>query len=147
MNAPATRKKPLPGVDIGLRRFDHLELYVGNARQAARFYEATFGFRTTHFRGLETGSRDAASYVIEQGHIRLVLTSALSPEHPAAVSTAAATPRRRNWRGREARRRRACIPSSYVLQPPLARTVSQQPVRAGASRAPRSTTARPPHPS
>jgi 4-hydroxyphenylpyruvate dioxygenase len=66
---------------IGL---DHLEFYVGNARQAAVFYTTCFGFTTTAYRGLETGSRDLASYVLEQGGIRFVLTSALTPDHPVA---------------------------------------------------------------
>ena len=65
-------------------RFDHLEFYVGNAQQAASFYQQYFGFINTAYRGLETGDRKAASYVMEQGHIRFVLSSALSPEHPIA---------------------------------------------------------------
>jgi 4-hydroxyphenylpyruvate dioxygenase len=67
-----------------IRKVDHLELYVGNAKQAAAFYGAAFGFATTAYRGLETKYRDAASYVIEQGDIRLVLTTALNPSHPVA---------------------------------------------------------------
>src|SRR5688572_22876506 len=66
--------------------FDHLELYVGNARQAAVFYGACFGFKNTAYRGLETGCRDSASYLMEQGDIRLVLTTALRSDHPAARS-------------------------------------------------------------
>ena len=67
-----------------IRRIDHLEFFVGNARQAAVFYETCFGFHRTAYRGLETGSRDSASYVLEQGDIRFVLTSPLGPDHPAA---------------------------------------------------------------
>jgi 4-hydroxyphenylpyruvate dioxygenase len=67
-----------------IRRIDHLEFLVGNARQAAVFYETCFGFHRTAYRGLETGCRDSASYVLEQGDIRFVLTSALGPDHPAA---------------------------------------------------------------
>ncbi|MEO0541908.1 MAG: VOC family protein [Cyanobacteria bacterium P01_A01_bin.105] len=59
---------------------DHLEFYVGNAKQAAYFYEHQFGFTQTAFRGLETGDRKSASYVMEQGAIRFVLTSAIAPE-------------------------------------------------------------------
>jgi 4-hydroxyphenylpyruvate dioxygenase len=69
-----------------VRRFDHLEIHAGNARQAAAFYAACFGFTNTAYRGLETGCRDTASYVMEQGEIRLVLTSALGPDHPVARS-------------------------------------------------------------
>ena len=65
-------------------RFDHLEFYVGNAKQAAKFYEKCFGFAIVAHRGLETGSRDIASYVMQQGEIRLVLTSAFDPDHPIA---------------------------------------------------------------
>ena len=66
--------------------FDHLEFYVGNARQAASFYEAFFGFTHTAYCGLETGSRKVASYVMEQGAIRLVLSTALNSDHPIARS-------------------------------------------------------------
>src|SRR5919204_2352001 len=68
--------------------WDHLELYVGNAKQAAYFYERAFGFRRTAYAGPETGVRDRASYVLEQGAIRLVLSAALSPEHPIARQVA-----------------------------------------------------------
>jgi 4-hydroxyphenylpyruvate dioxygenase len=61
--------------------WDHVELWVGNAKQAAYFYERAFGFARTAYAGPETGVRDRASYVLEQGEIRLVLTSALREEH------------------------------------------------------------------
>src|ERR1041384_2654694 len=67
-----------------IRGFDHLELYVGNAKQASVFYATCFGFRKPAYRGLATGSRDIASYLMGQGSIRLVLTTALNPDHPAA---------------------------------------------------------------
>jgi 4-hydroxyphenylpyruvate dioxygenase len=67
-----------------IRRIDHLEFFVGNARQAAFFYTNAFGFTNTAYRGLETGSRDVCSYLMEQGDIRFVLTSALAPDHPVA---------------------------------------------------------------
>ncbi|MCL4402877.1 MAG: 4-hydroxyphenylpyruvate dioxygenase [Acidobacteria bacterium] len=63
---------------------DHVEFWVGNARQAAYYYRAAFGFRLTAYRGPETGTRDRASYMVEQGRIRFVLTTALTPEHPIA---------------------------------------------------------------
>jgi 4-hydroxyphenylpyruvate dioxygenase len=72
------------GDNFPIRRIDHLELYVGNAKQAAAFYSNGFGFQTAAYRGLETGSRDTASYLVEQGDIRLVLTTALNPTHPIA---------------------------------------------------------------
>src|SRR5947209_20288104 len=57
--------------------WDHVELWVGNAKQAAYWYEHAFGFRRTAYAGPETGVRDRASYVVEQGEIRLVLSSGL----------------------------------------------------------------------
>ena len=57
--------------------WDHLELWVGNAKQAAYWYEQAFGFARTAYAGPETGVRDRASYVLEQSDIRLVLSSGL----------------------------------------------------------------------
>src|SRR5205085_10289766 len=58
-----------------------VELWLGNAKQSAYFYEHAMGFTRTAYAGPETGVRDRASYVLEQGDIRLVLTSALHQEH------------------------------------------------------------------
>ncbi|TVT42854.1 4-hydroxyphenylpyruvate dioxygenase [Hymenobacter setariae] len=63
---------------------DHLELYVGNAKQAAYYYKAAFGFQTVAYAGPETGVRDRASYVVQQGKIRLVLTTAMHSNHVIA---------------------------------------------------------------
>src|SRR5207302_10574168 len=63
---------------------DHVELYVGNARQAAYHYRNAFGFDVIAYAGPETGMRDRASYVLEQGKVRLVLTAPLQPEGPLA---------------------------------------------------------------
>ena len=60
-----------------LEGWDHLELWVGNAKQAAFWYEHALGFDRVAYAGPETGVRDRASYVLEQGEIRLVLTSGL----------------------------------------------------------------------
>jgi 4-hydroxyphenylpyruvate dioxygenase len=57
--------------------WDHVELWVGNAKQAAYYYEHAFGFKRAAYAGPETGVRDRASYVLEQNDIRLVLTSPL----------------------------------------------------------------------
>jgi len=59
---------------------DYIEFYVGNAKQAALFYQSAFGFQLTAYRGPETGVRDRVSYLLVQGKIRLVLTSPLGPE-------------------------------------------------------------------
>lgn len=69
---------------LPLNGTDHVEFYVGNARQAAYFYRAAFGFRLVAYRGPETGTRESASYVLVQNKIRMVLTTPLAPEHPAA---------------------------------------------------------------
>ncbi|MGZ3882700.1 MAG: 4-hydroxyphenylpyruvate dioxygenase [Bacteroidia bacterium] len=58
---------------------DYVELYVGNAKQAAHFYKTAFGFRELAYTGLETGQRGKCSYVLQQGKIRLVLTSPFDP--------------------------------------------------------------------
>lgn len=63
---------------------DYLELYVGNAKQSAHYYKTAFGFQTVAYAGPETGVRDRASYVLQQGKIRLVLTTALNSNHPVA---------------------------------------------------------------
>ena len=60
-----------------LEGWDHVELWVGNAKQAAYWYEHALGFDRVAYAGPETGVRDRASYVLEQGEIRLVLTSGL----------------------------------------------------------------------
>lgn len=61
---------------------DHVEFYVGNAKQAAHFYKTAFGFQSLAYAGLETGVKDRTSYVLKQDKIRLVLTTALNSESP-----------------------------------------------------------------
>ncbi len=63
---------------------DYVELYVGNAKQAAHYYKTAFGFQTHAYAGPETGLKDTVSYVLIQDKIRLVLTSALRSTHPIA---------------------------------------------------------------
>jgi 4-hydroxyphenylpyruvate dioxygenase len=69
---------------LPLNGTDYVEFYVGNARQAAYFYRSAFGMRLRAYRGPETGVRDRASWLVEQGKVRLVLTTALAPDHPIA---------------------------------------------------------------
>ena len=71
---------------FSIKKVDHLEFYVGNAKQAALFYAECFGFRITAYCGLETGERKTTSYVLEQGDIRFVLSSAMVADHPIAQS-------------------------------------------------------------
>lgn len=71
--APVTDTFPINGTD-------HIEFYVGNAKQAAHYYRSAFGFQLVGYRGPETGTRDRASYLLEQGKIRFVLTTAIRPD-------------------------------------------------------------------
>ncbi len=71
--APARDTFPINGTD-------YIEFYVGNARQAAHYYRAAFGFQLVGYSGPETGTRDRASYLLEQGKIRFVLTTAIRPD-------------------------------------------------------------------
>lgn len=64
---------------------DYIEFWVGNAKQSSLFYRAAFGFTLVGYRGPETGVRDRASYLLEQGKIRLVLTTPLGPEGEIAA--------------------------------------------------------------
>jgi 4-hydroxyphenylpyruvate dioxygenase len=76
---------PLPPPILAI---DHLEFFVGNAKQAAYYYSYCFGFSPTAYRGLETGDRKTTAYVIEQGQIRFVISAALAADHPIAHSVA-----------------------------------------------------------
>ena len=64
-----------------LEGWDHVQLWVGNAKQAAYYYEHAFGFHRHAYAGPETGVRDRASYVLRQGEVELVLSSALAADH------------------------------------------------------------------
>jgi 4-hydroxyphenylpyruvate dioxygenase len=74
-----------PRVALGLEAFDHLEWWVGNARAFAGFLSSGFGFSVVAYAGPETGKADRISYVLEQGAIRWVVTSALGPASPIAA--------------------------------------------------------------
>ena len=73
---------------LPLNGTDHIEFYVGNAKQAAIYYQAAFGFEMVAHKGPETGVRDIVSYVLQQGKIRFVLTSALHADHEIAKHVA-----------------------------------------------------------
>ncbi len=66
---------------LPLNGTDHIEFYVGNAKQSAYYYQHAFGFQLVAYSGPETGVRDRASYVLQQGKVRFVLTTALHPDH------------------------------------------------------------------
>ncbi len=67
---------------LPLKGTDHVEFYVGNAKQSAHFYKTAFGFNEVAYCGPETGVRDRASYVLQQGKVRIVLTTALNSNTP-----------------------------------------------------------------
>jgi 4-hydroxyphenylpyruvate dioxygenase len=79
--AASTDTFPINGTDF-------VEFYVGNARQASHYYRTAFGFQLAGYRGPETGTRDRASYLLQQNKVRLLLTTPLSPDHPAAAHVA-----------------------------------------------------------
>jgi 4-hydroxyphenylpyruvate dioxygenase len=65
---------------LPLKAWDHVHFYVGNAKQSAVYYQCVLGFQLTAYSGLETGNRLSASYVLEQGKVRIVLSSPLEPD-------------------------------------------------------------------
>jgi 4-hydroxyphenylpyruvate dioxygenase len=74
----------MAGNPLKLRRIDHVEFYVGNARQAAYYYRQAFGFSQFAYAGLETGLRTHTSYALRQGKVNFILTTPLEAEHPAS---------------------------------------------------------------
>src|SRR5699024_7567398 len=65
---------------LGLQDVAYLELYVGNAKQAAFFFQSVFGFELKGYSGMETGVRDRASYYLEQENIRLIVTAPIDSD-------------------------------------------------------------------
>ncbi|MCX2484103.1 4-hydroxyphenylpyruvate dioxygenase [Pedobacter sp. MR2016-24] len=82
MQTSFVEKDPETKDFLPLNGTDHVEFYVGNAKQSAHFYKTAFGFKTVAYAGPETGLRDRASYVLQQGKIRLILTSPLKSDSP-----------------------------------------------------------------
>lgn len=79
-----TEQKATPAIGqdfLPLNGTDHVEFYVGNAKQSAYYYQSAWGYELVAYAGPETGVRDRASYVLQQGKIRIVLTSGMYPEH------------------------------------------------------------------
>jgi 4-hydroxyphenylpyruvate dioxygenase len=84
--APSTNKsKPVTEPDfLPLQGTDHVEFYVGNAKQAAHFYQSAFGFQALAYSGPETGNKETVSYAVRQNKLTFVFTTALRPGHPVA---------------------------------------------------------------
>jgi 4-hydroxyphenylpyruvate dioxygenase len=83
--------KPKPTTDTDafpINGTDHIEFYVGNAKQSAVYYQAAWGYELVAYCGPETGIRDRVSYVLQQNKIRIVLTSGLAPESDIAKHVA-----------------------------------------------------------
>ena len=79
--ATATLEVEAPSHDtFPINGTDYIEFYVGNAKQASVYYRAAFGFQLVAYRGPETGCRDRASYLLQQGKIRFVFTTAIRPD-------------------------------------------------------------------
>jgi 4-hydroxyphenylpyruvate dioxygenase len=72
------------GNPLRLKRIHHVELWVGNAKQAAFYYRKAFGFSQIAYSGLETGNREFASYVLAQNKVRFVISTPFDPAHPAS---------------------------------------------------------------
>lgn len=85
MSQIATSSKEVPAAAARLLGWDCLELWVGNARTTAGFLMSAFGFTCTAYAGPESGVRHKASYVLEQGEIRLVVSAALEADSPIAA--------------------------------------------------------------
>ena len=81
-NTSQALEKIVPQADdfLPLLGTDFVELYVGNAKQAAYFYASCFGFQIAQISDLTTGAREEARYLLTQGNIRIVLTTGLCPD-------------------------------------------------------------------
>ncbi len=70
---------------LQIKSVDHVHFYVGNAKHAMYYWWKGFGFTPVAYSGLETGNRDFASYVLQSGHIRLVVSAAYGPSSAVAA--------------------------------------------------------------
>jgi 4-hydroxyphenylpyruvate dioxygenase len=80
-----TRPMTEEGDFLQIKNIDHLHFWVGNAKQAMYFWWKGFGFTPVAYSGLETGNREFASYVLESGHIRFVVSAAYGPTSEIAA--------------------------------------------------------------
>lgn len=83
----ATLTAPETGIEqdaFPINGTDYVEFYVGNAKQASHYYRSAFGFSLVAYRGPETGVRDRASYLMQQGKIRLLFTTSITSDTPIA---------------------------------------------------------------
>ncbi|MGN9767291.1 4-hydroxyphenylpyruvate dioxygenase [Micromonospora sp. SD12] len=69
---------------MDIRGIDHIELFVGDARQAAFYFDRAVGFHLCGQGGPETGLAEQRSLLLCQGDVRMLLTTGLTAEHPAS---------------------------------------------------------------
>src|SRR6478736_4809167 len=81
----ASQKMTLAKDFLPINGTDHIEFYVGNAKQAAHFYKTAFGFQSLAYAGPETGMKDRSSYAVRQNKLTFVFTTPLRPEDPIAM--------------------------------------------------------------
>ena len=60
---------------LQIKSVDHVHFYVGNAKHAMYYWWKAFGFKPVAYSGLETGNRDFASYVLESGQARIIVSA------------------------------------------------------------------------
>ena len=84
ISAPVQRNIITPDF-LPLEGTDYIEFYVGNAKQAAHYYQSAFGFQPLAYAGPETGVKDKASYVVRQNKLTLVFTTALKTCSPILI--------------------------------------------------------------
>jgi 4-hydroxyphenylpyruvate dioxygenase len=84
LTRPGGEADPQTDDFLPLKGIDHIEFWVGNAKQAAHYYRALWGFTPVAYAGLETGVRDRSSYVLVQNDIRFVFTAPLTPDSEVA---------------------------------------------------------------
>ncbi len=86
-SAPITDSRPMTEEAdfLQIKSIDHVHLYVGNARHAMFYWWKAYGFKPVAYSGLETGNRDFASYVLESGQARFVVSAAYGPTNEIAA--------------------------------------------------------------
>ena len=87
MTTPKTESRPMTEEAdfLQIKSIDHVHFYVGNAKQAMYYWWKGFGFTPLAYSGLETGNREFASYVLQSGTIRFVISAPYGPTSPLAA--------------------------------------------------------------
>lgn len=82
--APESRAITEEADFLKINSIDHVQIYVGNAKQAMYYWWKGYGFKPVAYSGLETGNRENASYVLEAGKIRFVISAPYGPSSQMA---------------------------------------------------------------